>query len=496
VGALWWLERRKRIQLQERELTMLAEQTPSLLDDEASLRRGQLPHSQMEDSIEDLPDLASDFATDVSGLPDQAEVAAVYEKDGKPALAPQHSPTAQPEALWPEWAQPTKQSEKSLEPSAAQQVPLQDNTNDKPAQSQERSLLSMSKQVLQNIVKRKRRDAQDSSQYSTQTSSTQTMHTLQQAESTQMSLDEEAQLALEQELLEQNLESIHGHGYDSNQANIDLLSQTRVAPQSGESAMEHLLELRTAVMGLSVLGRPSGAARLLEEHIAADPHTCAWAYLEYMHLCEQMQLRDDFETMRKKYRQHFNRMAPYWHEPNSNVLGLDGYARAANELCAAWSQGPEVARQILATWLMGPMLARKLVQLPAFYDLFDLYEMLELIQLSQSQMQAASSSNSVKPTSQVAAMSGLLETTLGNSATLDVGAEMSGQDADQEFVPTVSLLDLDYEFSSDVTLEEREVQASEKAITVVKTGNFSVDFNVTGTQLGALPSLPAELGKK
>jgi hypothetical protein len=63
-------------------------------------------------------------------------------------------------------------------------------------------------------------------------------------------------------------------------------------------------------------------------------------------------------------------------------------------------------------------------------------------------------------------------------------------------VPTVSLLDLDYEFSSDVTLEEREVAQSEKAVTIVKTGNFSVDFNVAGTQMGSLPSLPATLDKK
>jgi hypothetical protein len=68
--------------------------------------------------------------------------------------------------------------------------------------------------------------------------------------------------------------------------------------------------------------------------------------------------------------------------------------------------------------------------------------------------------------------------------------------AEQEFVPTVSFLDLDYEFSSDVTLEESEVQQSEKAVTTVKTGNFSVDFNVAGTQLGALPSVPAELASR
>jgi hypothetical protein len=353
--------------------------------------------------------------------------------------------------------------------------------------------LALSKRVLRNMVLRSRsqRQAGQAILPSAHSPSTAAPSTLtlsgHEHESTQILLEEEAQLAFERELQSEQILSGRVAGYDPDQANIELLSQTRIMPHRGESSMEHLLELRTAVNGLTILGRPEGAARLLEEHIAADPGTCAWAYLQYMHLCEQLELRDDFESMRKQYRQQFNRMAPYWHEPNANVLGLDGYARAANELCTAWSQGSQQAHQILASWLAGPLLARKLVQLPAYQDLFDLYEILELIQLDE---QAASISPPAIESHQAA------DDAESSGHSLDVFETDDEHAAQQDFVPTVSLLDLDYEFSSDVTLQEREVQEAEKAVTTVKTGNFSVDFNVAGTQMGDLTSRPAELSKK
>jgi hypothetical protein len=125
------------------------------------------------------------------------------------------------------------------------------------------------------------------------------------------------------------------------------------------------------------------------------------------------------------------------------------------------------------------------VQLPAYHDLFDLYEMLEFV--------AAESSVISSDSSDVPNGSAATAGSLGFDAIPTLKADA---DSEQEFVPTVSLLDLDYEFSSDVTLEESEVQQSETAVTIVKTGNFSVDFNVAGTQLGALSSLPADLAKK
>jgi hypothetical protein len=520
LGALWFIERRKRVQLQERELEMLAQQSPSLMQEEAP---SYLHEPNARFSLEDSPDLATDFATDLSGLPgtpSYAEKVPEAAQLGKaavtsPAPSPAPSPTPRLESattsvaapqssqpvsapaplvkkardIVPEWAQPKS------EPSTVD-LPKEEIFVDMNRKDESGSLLSLSKRVLGNMLRRRsQRDAMGSMLPSTQSPSTvqhsmaeqsTMLHGDSEHDATQMMFDEEAQLAFEQELLEQQLQAGQAGSYDPDQANIDLLSQTRVVPQRGESAMEHLLELRTAVSGLCALGRPEGAAKLLAEHVAADPGTCAWAYLEYMHLCESIDQREDFESMRKQYRQQFNRMAPYWHEPNANVLGLDGYARAANELCAVWAQGREPARNALAAWLAGPLLGRKLVQLPAYHDLFDLYELLEFVQ-----------DDSPSAAGAVA--------TQGNAAqpplpwiSQAVGTEIFGSTTspEQEFVPTVSLLDLDYEFSSDVTLEEREVAQSETAVTVVKTGNFSVDFNVAGTQLGSLPSMPAELGKK
>ena len=355
----------------------------------------------------------------------------------------------------------------------------------------------MSKRVLGNMMsrrsQRKEPGAGSASHLPTEISS-ESHHSTAQAsaflnghldDATQLLYDEEAQEAFEQELLAQKLSAGLHAGYDPHRDNVQLLAQTRITPLQGETAMEHLLELRTAVSGLCALGRPQAAVKLLEEHIAADPSTCAWAYLEHMHVCEQIGLRDDFEIMRKSYRQQFNRMAPYWHEPNSNVLGLDGYARAASELCAAWAQGFAHAHSTLASWLAGPLLGRKLMQLPAYHDLFDLYEMLEFLDL-----QSDAAPGNRKPSGPSIALA-------QNDGLLGTLFPVSQEDTiEQEFVPTVSLLDLDYEFSSDVTLQEKEVQQSEKAVTIVKTGNFSVDFNVAGTQMGALSSVPADLAKK
>ncbi len=488
LGALWLLERRKRMQLQERELEIQAQQTPELMSEEP---QSYLHEPDAAFSIEDSPDLATDFATDLPGLPESKQPAKATAPVAPGVIQQPESPvTTSPlpvaaQALPPPWAQPHKKASTSL-PTEEELVALS-------WQAQDRSLLAVSKRVLGNLLRRRsKKEAVASSHLSTQAAHLSSISAVDQStllhadsadDATQMLYDEEAQQAFEQELLAQQLHAGQTLAYDPDQANIDLLSQMRITPQRGESAMEHLLELRTAVNGLCVLGRPEGAARLLEDHVAADPSTCAWAYLEYMNLCEQMSLRDDFESMRKRYRQQFSRMAPYWHEPNSNVLGLDGYSRAASELCSAWAQGSTHAYSTLSSWLAGPLLGRKLVQLPAYHDLFDLYEMLEFMDI-QDAAEAANSASS------------LLRSSTLHAAGQGINASHMFNEAEQDFVPTVSLLDLDYEFSSDVTLEERDVEQAEKAVTAVKTGNFSVDFNVAGTQLGSLPSMPAELDKK
>jgi hypothetical protein len=562
LGALWWLERRKRMRLEERELESYASSygvdlradgkpaRPSLEDVFSSLPPDLLPQRairpepspspaiapvpptalptaltpaplpvpalpaqfQLDPALEDSLDLATDYATDLPGLAPTSQPDPLQQSSA-PA-APKHSakrdagtPPHQPSSKTPQWAQPSKQ----------------DKADERKPRSEKGSFLGLSTRVLGNILRRKRQDpnsrlnsqfdsrldsylpSQSNSLSPTQLPSTgaltlspstaglggSTLTALHDGESTQLLHDDAAQNAFEQALLESQIHSAGAApqaAYDPDRANIELLSQTRVTTQSGDDAMEHLLELRTAVMGLIALGRPQGAERLLEEHIAAHPTTCAWAYLEYMQLCEKLEERDNFESMRKRYRLQFNRMAPYWHEPNANVLGLDGYARAAGELCQAWSQSATHAYKTIAGWLVGPMLGRKLVQLPAYHDLLDLYEMLEYHELT-SELPVGSGSIAGSAKASAAAIS------FAPIATPTV-QEVQSLVEEQDFVPTVSLLDLDYEFSTDVTLEENAVEQAERAAVIVKPGNFSVDFNVAGTQLGSLSapgSLPTPL---
>jgi hypothetical protein len=232
--------------------------------------------------------------------------------------------------------------------------------------------------------------------------------------------------------------------YDPALANLELLTQTRIKPASTDDAMGHLLEIRMAVQALCTLDQPQAAQELLAKHITAVPNTCAWAYMEYLDLSAQLGQRDAFEAMRKRYRLQFNRLAPYWMEPNASVQTLDTYERPMVELSAAWGSHAQ-AHTLISTWLLGTLHSRRLFQLPAYHDLLDLYEMLEFYDA---------------------------EPTL------------------PEWVSTVSLLDLDYEFAVEVKLEALSEREAVRVIPAVKTGDFAVDFNVTTnpTQPSAFPA--------
>jgi hypothetical protein len=241
--------------------------------------------------------------------------------------------------------------------------------------------------------------------------------------------------------------------HDSVLATVELLTQTRIKPASSDDALGHLLEMRMAVQALMDLQRPHAAQLLLQQHIDAVPNTCAWAYMEYLDLCSKLGQRDAFEAMRKRYRLQFNRLAPYWMEPNASVQSLDSYERPMAELCAVWDS-LERSKVLMATWLLGTLHSRRLFQLPAYHDLLDLYEMLEFY---DDQVPSP-----------------------------------------QDFLPTVSLLELDYEFAIEVKLEAQSDDNALRAVPTVKTGDFAVDFNLTqgNTELGALTKIPEPSGPR
>ncbi len=235
--------------------------------------------------------------------------------------------------------------------------------------------------------------------------------------------------------------------YDSELAHVELFTPSRRKGTSADDAMGHLLELRMAVQALVVLGKPSAALKLLAQHIDEMPNTCAWAYMEYLDLSSIVGQRDAFESMRKRYRLQFNRLAPYWMEPNGSVQGLESYERAMADLCAAWPS-LERAKELITTWLQGTLHARRLFQRPAYHDLFDLYEMLEYFDDEPSNA--------------------------------------------QDFVQTVSLLELDYEFAVEVKIQPQTAEDTLSAVPTVKTGDFDVDFNLSlgATDMGALSPVP------
>jgi hypothetical protein len=222
----------------------------------------------------------------------------------------------------------------------------------------------------------------------------------------------------------------------------------RPAMAGAHQTMDQLLELRTSIQALEILGRADEALMLLDNHVDAHPGSCAWVYMEYFAIATRLDRRDLFDDMRQRYRLHFNRLAPYWGELAQQTMDLEGYPKVAAEIATCWPQ--PVTKTLIEGWLLGPSVTRRSFQLRAYHDLFDLYELLEFIDRRE-----------VEP---------------------------------EDFVPTVSLLDLDFEFSTDVRLDSHAEEEAARSVPIVKTGDFAVDFNTSGTQMGSLNSLPAELG--
>ncbi len=510
VASMWFLERRQRMRLQQRELEMLAQQSPSLASDASMMSaatsadeaHSYLPQQDQVFLLEDSPDLANDFATDLMGSADSQPLDLTLPNSALAPVAPLVTPLASVVALAVSNGEPifneisTPQAPDKSQPQSIDFVP-QDSRQAIPRRQEDMGLLAASKQVFSNMLRRRSERGDFNSAVLPTAAPIASRHNELATialidgyvgDATKMPYDEQAQEAFEQELLAHQLNEGLRANYDLVHDPVNSLSSMQMPAQDEQSTLEYLLELRTAVSGLCALGRHDGAVTLLEAHIAENPSTCAWAYLEHLNICEQKGLRQNFEAMRKCYLQQFNGVAPSWQQPSEKVLSLDSYTDEVNELCKAWSQGATYARTVLATWLTGPMQHRKRMQLSAQHDLFDLYELLEVVdETGGAALPLVASDHQRADLARTGQLPGSELTSAITSALCDAD--------ESEFVPTVSLLDLDYEFSSDVTLEESQVQQSEKAVTVIKPGNFSVDFNVAGTQVGALASVLAELPK-
>ena len=454
LGTLWVLERKKRVAVEMRALRAAA--YADMSGPLNALAEEPLSAFQEVDA-EEWSDLGRDFATNLNGLPDAPVASQV------PSFRPEKEQT--PREQTPSWVieagHPTSTEKELIEALSVQSAsgPI----------AWLRRALGRNRRAVGYRFDPEDPKTQASSFASTGDSSTM-IQTRPDAVLQRTTVLESPVDTLEHQSSAATTVFIH-----QAEASTEKPDAAHPVASTEDAEMEHLLELRTLVAGLCALGRVEEAAAILQTHIELEPMTCAWTYLEYMQLCEQLNRTDEFELIRSAYRKEFNRMAPTWYEPNANVLGLDGYSRATAELCAAWAHGAKHARQVLRSWLIGPMVGRKLVQLPAFHDLFDLYELLEFLQTHSN------------------ALDSLAQEIAAGAAPL---GETMPEDLEQEFVPTVSLLDLDFEFSSDVTIEKRQAEMAEKAVTVVKPGEFSLDFNVAGAQTSGLFSQPAELTDK
>jgi hypothetical protein len=245
LGALWLMERRKRVQLQDRELDAWAQpmstsSLPHTASDPNSLPslskgspinewRKEKPKSPLRASeralpvepevvsmyeMEDLPDFADDYATDLPGLPPVKPQSKVSSNMKAAPNSGQLARTNESQAditplVPPEWAMPS--TEQDFVDSKSELELTQAFTT-----SQE-SLLNKSRRVLRNILQRKsERDALSSSHAPTEIAST-AAHTIGMTstflqpkelhETVQWMPDDEAQEAFEQEQLARQLQA-------------------------------------------------------------------------------------------------------------------------------------------------------------------------------------------------------------------------------------------------------------------------------------------------
>jgi hypothetical protein len=223
----------------------------------------------------------------------------------------------------------------------------------------------------------------------------------------------------------------------------ELVANLAMTPSEGQSAIAYLYELRATVQTLTLIEQQDAARDLLLRHIDALPATSAWAYLEYLALCSESDQREAFEGMRQRFRVQFNRLAPYWMESPDSQRDLLGHERAIAEITAVWPSQRALA--LIENWLTDTAQERRIFHLTAYDDLFDLYDILTQLEEVQDEL---------------------------------------------DFLPTVSLLDLDFEFAMDIKLEA-EPEGTARAVPTVKTGDFDVDVNIAFSQ-----SVPSVLNTK
>jgi hypothetical protein len=214
----------------------------------------------------------------------------------------------------------------------------------------------------------------------------------------------------------------------------EILVHSTLVPAEGQSTISYIYELRATVQALTTIEQEDAARDLLLRHIDALPNTSAWAYLEYLSMCSSADDREAFESMRQRFRVQFNRLAPYWLESPDSQRDLLGHERAIAEITAVWPS--QRALTLIENWLTDSAQERRIFQLTAYDDLFDLYDILTQLEEVQDEL---------------------------------------------DFLPTVSLLDLDFEFAMDFKLEA-EPEGTARAVPTVKTGDFVVDFNIGFSQ--------------
>jgi hypothetical protein len=128
-------------------------------------------------------------------------------------------------------------------------------------------------------------------------------------------------------------------------------------PSRREATLVDLHALRERLQGLCARRQFSGAAELLEQHLADFRYTSPWVFLELRELYRQLDRRQEWELVRDAYRGRFGQNAPHWDASSTAGEEIAGDKQLSGELVRKWPQ--REARMFILRWMLGDALSRQ-----------------------------------------------------------------------------------------------------------------------------------------
>lgn len=108
--------------------------------------------------------------------------------------------------------------------------------------------------------------------------------------------------------------------------------------QAGSRALkaEELHDVQQEADFFSSLGEYDRAIEVLRSHIQAHPETSAVAWLDLVEIYHKLGRREEFDWVRREFRQRFNAQVPAFDDYSQESAGIEAYDNAMARIAALW----------------------------------------------------------------------------------------------------------------------------------------------------------------